>query len=642
MSNLWYFDISDTSKRPNSSKPMRSGLGERMVPMKCLATAFRSTVERYGDLPFVGKRVGDVIQWTTYFDMYEQAKKVGSQLIDRNLCPLNSFSEREYGAEQPVSCLAVYAKNRPEWFLMEHAANMYGICLVPMYDTLGHDSLVYILRYTRIQTIAVSRQCFPNAIKAASESEWTTTLIMFDGVSPEELELATAHNLKLIPLEEMFLQAAVPLPNNSWSTLSTICYTSGTTGTPKGVKLTHGNLLHCMADTKHFIERRLDGLSVDHTLCHYSYLPLPHIFERMLSGVVWTIGAHLVCTSGDPALLLADLEVSKPNIFAAVPRVLSRIAEKIDAVLAEKNVVVQKLVAHAVQSKIDRIAATGDKTHLLYDALLFKKIRAILGGEVRIIVCGGAPIDASLHAKMQAMFGVPVLQGYGLTETCGISYTQDAKDRGCNVGGPMPSIEACLESVPDMDYDATKKRPKGEVLMRGASIFSGYFGNPAETAKVLDADGWFHTGDVGALDKSTGALTIVDRRKNMFKLAQGEYVAPEKIESVYCNAPSVGQIFVYGDSLASSLVAIIVPNEQLLQKFGKSLNSNAELRELVTQEMNQAADGRLHGFERVKQFHFSDELFSVDNGLLTPTSKLRRTEAKRAFSSEIMAMCQAV
>jgi len=245
-----------------------------------------------------------------------------------------------------------------------------------------------------------------------------------------------------------------------------------------------------------------------------------------------------------------------------------------------------------------------------------------------------------------------VIQGYGLTETAAASNATLVEDHSAgHVGQPLPCTEVKLVDVPDMDYFTAGEEPKGEVCMRGPNIFSGYYKMADKTKEVLEDDGWFHSGDIGKFNPN-GTLSIIDRKKNIFKLSQGEYVAVEKIEGAYIKNPFITQIFVYGDSFQSVLVAIVIPDSDVLFPWAKqhgieadmeALCENPKVKEFILSEMDKTAKlAKLHGFEWVKNIKLVPKPFSIDDDLITPTYKLKRPQLKKHYSEHLDALYEEV
>ena len=399
---------------------------------------------------------------------------------------------------------------------------------------------------------------------------------------------------------------------------------------------------------------------------HLSYLPMAHVYEKICQATGLAAGSCMGFYQGDTTKLVEDIEVLKPTIFVGVPRVFQRIYDRILQQVSESMWHRRKIFEYAFATKSEALKK-GEQTPLL-DTLVFNKIKEKLGGRVRLIVSGAAPLSTSLHEFLEVVFGCPVVQGYGLSETCASATVSDvslwSKARG-HVGYPTPCTEIRLESVPEMNYNVTDTPfARGEVCLRGPNIFSGYYKMPEQTLlfflsvlsfllielflyyskECFTEDGFFKTGDVGQWN-ADGTLSIIDRKKNIFKLAQGEYVAAEKLEGVYVRSKYVGQIWVYGDSLRSWLVAIVVPDRETIIPWAKTALStsdfaqickNPETEKLILQDFKQYEnETKLAGFERVKRLYLSPEEFTPENDLITPTMKLRRPQLLAKFKPQI-------
>ena len=357
---------------------------------------------------------------------------------------------------------------------------------------------------------------------------------------------------------------------------------------------------------------------------------------------------------GDTLKIVEDLQALRPTVFSSVPRLYNRIYDKIVGGAQAKGLIARSLFARALSTKLDALRTTGAIEHGLWDKLVFSKVAAQLGlDRCRVMFSGSAPISDSVKDFMRVAFSVVFLEGYGMTESAAggtLSHPDDFSNG--HVGNPSLSTEVKLQDVAEMGYVSSELPPRGEVCMRGPTVFMGYYKMEEKTKETIDDDGWLHTGDIGRWN-ADGTLSIIDRKKNIFKLAQGEYVAAEKIENVCARCPLVAQCFVYGDSLQSYLVMIVVPDGEEVAKFAghapptgaadyagvaKVLGGAAapKLAAAVRSQVVEAAKAaKLHGFEIPKKIHLAAEPWTADNGLLTPTFKLKRNDAKKRFQTEI-------
>jgi len=281
----------------------------------------------------------------------------------------------------------------------------------------------------------------------------------------------------------------------------------------------------------------------------------------------------------------------------------------------------------------------------LWDKILFSKTKARIGGRVRFILSGSAPLDPKLGEFLKICFCCSVLEGYGLTENAAGAFISKLEETLFgHVGGPLACNEAKLVDVPEMGYSSKNNPPSGEVCLRGYNLFKGYYKAPDMTKEALEADGWFHTGDIGKWNPN-GSLSIIDRKKNIFKLAQGEYVAVEYLEGVFIRSKYVLQIWVYGNSYKPKLIAFVVPDPDTVFPWAKAngfqedmgqLIHNDKLKKLIFDDITKVAqEAKLHGFEYVKAIELVKDPFSVDNDQMTPTFKLRRVNLLKSYQKQV-------
>ena len=408
-------------------------------------------------------------------------------------------------------------------------------------------------------------------------------------------------------------------------------YTSGTTGDSKGVKMTH-NMVIKQAMTG------LETLDVEEGDAIISYLPYPHSFEQILFSVALLKKLKIGYYRGDPLKLVEDCAILQPAFFPSVPRLYTRIYSKIKGNFDAQTGCKKFLIERGLASKIAALQLDGSVTNGCYDKIVFGKVAALLGGKVKLMATGSAPIDKGVLDFLKVSFSCPIIEGYGLTESATGGCTTKPEDPVAgHVGGPREGCKLRLRDVPDMEYLSTDKPyPRGEICMKGPALFTGYYKRPDKTAESFDSEGWYLTGDVGMIYPN-GSVKIIDRSKNIFKLSQGEYIAPEKLENVFVMSSMIAQSFVYGDSLKNCLVAIVVPEEAHVKAWceanGESdAYGNADFKkEILDDILNLAKVNKLSGLEKPKEIFLSNEPFSIENDILTPTFKLKRNIAKKVY-----------
>uniref|UniRef100_A0A672S5P0 Arachidonate--CoA ligase n=1 Tax=Sinocyclocheilus grahami TaxID=75366 RepID=A0A672S5P0_SINGR len=373
--------------------------------------------------------------------------------------------------------------------------------------------------------------------------------------------------------------------------------------------------------------------------CGVEILQLSQIMVSMFCH-----GARVGFYQGDISLLMDDIKTLKPTFFPVVPRLLNRIYDKI---LGSVTSPLKRAFLHyAVRRKQAELSSGVVRNNSMWDRLIFNKIQASLGGNLRFILTASAPISPTVLSFLRATLGCLIFEGYGQTEcTAGCTFSMPGDWSAGHVGAPLPCAMVKLTDIPDMNYCA--KNGEGEICIRGHSVFRGYLKDEERTGEALDADGWLHTGDVGQW-LPNGTLRIVDRKKHIFKLSQGEYIAPEKIENVYTRCVPVLQVFVHGDSLQSYLIGVVVPDPEVFVDWAKErgvvgsyeeLCQNPDVKKAVLEDMTAVGkEAGLKSFEQVKDFYLHPEMFSVSNGLLTPTLKSKRVDLRRVFSEQIAQM----
>ena len=593
----------------------------------------------------------------------EYAENFSRNLISNKFCPNMEFLE-----EGNFSFLGIFAKNCVEWGITDLACQMNQITSVTFYSTLGDVAFDYIAKQTKLTTLCISPDSTKHLISYKEKFNINSikNVILFDYTlfsSAEyvnQLEKAgfTVHLFSKL-MEKNPDNEKISLNLSKGDTILSISYTSGTTGVPKGVKLMQKNLIaqvDCILINS--------GLSYTPEETVLIYLPLAHIMERLNLALCLLNGVKTGFISGDVRTSLSeDIEILQPTIFVAVPRVLQLFRQKILDTLDKLPEGCKKNMAQkALRTKRENFKENNTLTHFVYDKLVFSKIKQKFGGKIKYFLIGSAPLSEEIGIDIKIFFSCHIVEGYGLTECAGVAVLTHSTDPSNTcAGGPLNSNKIKLVDIPEMKYDSKtllngESSPTGEICIYGPTLFNGYFLNPKATGEALDSDGWFHTGDIGRILPTSRGLKIIDRKKEIFKLSQGEYIAPSKLEGVYAKCRYVQSICVYGNSLKTFLVAIIIPNREAVLEFlrrkGKTvakaldevenIESNffdVELHKEIKDEFDKLAkESNFNSLEKILKFYVSEKDFTMQNGSYTPTMKLVRNVIAQQYEKEINKM----
>jgi long-chain acyl-CoA synthetase len=524
-------------------------------------------------------------------------------------------------------CIALIGENRWEWAVADFAILAINAVNVPIYPTLTGDQIAVLLADAGCRIAVVStKQQFEKLNAVRSQTKLERILIM-DGNAPEgaiSLSRILAGADDAGPYRDPVFDALVRSvePND----LATLIYTSGTTGEPKGVMLTHGNI----ATNQNLAGREFH---FDETDACISFLPLSHITARALDYVMYGHGAQVAYCSHFDKLPQAMKEI-RPTVFVGVPRVYEKIRQAVEQ-RSSASPVKKRLLAWAIgvgARNRDTVYAGRQPSSLFWklaNKLVYAKVREAFGGRVNVWVAGGAPLGIDT-AKWFASAGIAVWEGYGLTETSPvIALNNPDVQRMGSVGKPLSNVE--LKFAED-----------NELLVRGPSVFVGYWHKPAVNSECFDADGWFRTGDIAHLDDD-GFLYITDRKKELLKTSGGKLVAPQPIESKLKNSVMVAQVALVGDK-HKFITALISPNFAALESWAgnagldstdrPALVSDSRVVALYSEVVREANAG-LANFETIKRFRLVADEWSQDTGELTPSMKLKRRVISAKYASVI-------
>uniref|UniRef100_A0AAR2LCX0 Arachidonate--CoA ligase n=1 Tax=Pygocentrus nattereri TaxID=42514 RepID=A0AAR2LCX0_PYGNA len=572
---------------------------------KTLYEVFQRGLHISGNGPCLGyRKAGKPYQWLKYKQVSDRAEYLGSGLLHRGLKP------------SPDTFIGIFAQNRPEWIISELACYTYSMVAVPLYDTLGPEALVFIINRANISTVLCDKQIKAETLLTNCEKSLTPvlkTVIIMDPFDAALAERASKCGVEVLSLKDALgkdnLRKPVPPKPED---LSIVCFTSGTTGKCTSFTMTELHKSQYDSFEGHFA---FTPLPTDVSI---SFLPLAHMFERVVQTVLYGAGGRVGFFQGDIRLLPDDMKTLQPTVFPVVPRLLNRVYDRSGAQTPFKK----WLLNFAIERKHAEVKQGIIRNDSIWDKFIFHKVQESLGGRVRVMVTGAAPISPSVLSFLRACLGCQIFEAYGQTEcTAGCTISLPGDWTAGHVGVPVPCNVVKLVDVEEMNYFASNN--EGEVCIKGKNVFIGYLNDPERTAE-------------------NGSLTL---KKNIFKLAQGEYIAPEKIENVYVRSALVAQVFVHGDSLQSCLVGIVVPDPEVLPGFAEKLGVTGTMEDLCKNEKIKKAiisdliklghEAGLKSFEQVKDLYLHPEQFTVENGFLTPTLKAKRAELSKFFKYQI-------
>ncbi|KAG7457044.1 hypothetical protein MATL_G00242320 [Megalops atlanticus] len=584
-------------------------------------------------------------RWLSYEEAYQAAVRFGSGLAALG--------------QKPQYNIAIFCETRAEWIISAQACFMNNFPLVTLYSTLGGPAIAHGLNETEVTHIITSKDLLQTRLQAILvEVPRLQHIIVVDAKvtswagCPRGIMV---HNMASVQelgakAENMSRPRVQPVPSD----IAVIMYTSGSTGIPKGVMISHSNLIAGITG----MAERIPNL--DETDTYIGYLPLAHVLE---------LSAELVCVShgcrigySSPQTLAdqstkikkgskGDTTVLRPTLMAAVPEIMDRIYKNVMTKVEEMSRLQRTLFVLAYNYKMEQISKGYSTT--LCDSLVFRKVRSLLGGRTRVLLSGGAPLSAATQRFMNICFCCPVGQGYGLTETCGAGTISEMWDYSTGrVGAPLVCSEITLKDWEEGGYYSTDKpHPRGEILIGGPNVTMGYYKNEAKNREDFYVDEksqrWFCTGDIGEFHPD-GCLKIIDRKKDLVKLQAGEYVSLGKVEAVLKNCPLIDNICAYANSDQSYVISFIVPNQKQLLALAEQrgvrgsweeICNNSDMEKEVLRIITEAAVGaKLERFEIPRKIRLSSEPWTPETGLVTDAFKLKRKELKTHYQDDIERM----
>lgn len=543
-------------------------------------------------------RKGSSFEPLSYSGLYETARKYAGAL-------------RSLGLKKGDR-VAILSENCPEWAFADWGAQSLGVTVVPIFPTLPADQVEYIVRDSGATVVLGGDKA--QAEKTKSLDGVKTVFVRGEGDSLETLAAGSANEIPQAEWEKIS-DAIDP------EDIATIIYTSGTTGEPKGAMLPHRAYTFLCASA-------VETLPVNENDIFLCFLPMSHVYERFGGQVLPISCGACIAFAKSLASLAADMMSVRPTIMLCVPRFLEATQDKIVEASRKEKPVKQKLFNLALSQGVLHAQGKFAPLYPITNKLVGARIREKVGGRIRFFVSGGAALPPHV-AEFYMAFGLKVLQGYGLTETTAAScLNHPDRSKYWTVGEPMYGVEVKFAS-------------DGEILIRGQSVMKGYWNKAKETAEAIDAEGWFHTGDIGEWEGKY--VKITDRKKDLLVLANGKNVAPQPIESKLKSSPLISEAVVLGDGL-EHCIALITPNFEHLRDVLKEkgvderddakLAAHPETRVALKGEIDKVNKG-LASFETVKKFVILHQSFTIESGELTPSMKVKRKVVKERYKDLI-------
>jgi long-chain acyl-CoA synthetase len=561
-----------------------------------------------------GSKIYESISWESFAG---ESQKVSRALISLGIRPSDN--------------IGIFSDNRPEWVISDIGIIGIRSVVVPFYATSSKQQLKYIADETQMRLIFVgNREQYEKALWLLNNTETLKKIVVFDsGIAPDNDCCIGWRKFVSLDSENRFeMEMKQRIQEIQPDDLVTIIYTSGTTGESKGVMLTHATFLY----TFKIHDERLEVSDTDISAC---FLPLSHVFERTWTYYILYRGATNAFID-NPREIIDQLPIVKPNLMCTVPRFFEKTCEGIQSEMSKWPSLKKKIFNWSIKiglkyseylSKAQKPPLGLSLRHGVADILVLRKLRNIFGGKIRFMPCAGAAISPSLVRFFHAA-GIFINYGYGATETSAtVSCFKSDRYDFDTCGTIMPGIEVKISE-------------EGEILIKGGTVFKSYYKKSEETGKTL-IDGWYHSGDQGYIT-SNGDLVMTDRIKDLMKTSSGKYVSPKKIELAFGQDPFIEQIIAIGDN-RKFITALIVPSFETLKskgRLGLQTMDNSEL--VVSKEIIEFYNGRVNKiqeefapYERVVRFKLLPESFSIQNGMLTNTLKVRRNMLIEQFKDDI-------
>lgn len=587
-------------------------------------------------------------EWISYGQVFETVCNFASGLVQLG--------------HQKGERVAIFADTCEEWFIALQGCFRRNITVVTIYASLGEEALCHSFNETEVTTVICGYKELKKIANISGQLDTVKRIICMNDEFQSDASLFSGSSNWTInsffDVDKLGRENPVDPDLPLSADIAVIMYTSGSTGMPKGVMMTHGNVLATLSAVMTIVP----GLGQEDV--YLAYLPLAHILELAAENIMPAIGSSI--GYGTPLTLTdtsnkikrgtkGDATALMPTLMASVPAILDRVRDGVRKKIDATGGLPKRLFDLAYSRRLSAINGSWfgawGLERLLWDLLVFRKVRAILGGRIRFILSGGAPLSADTQRFINICLGCPIGQGYGLTETCAGGTFSEYDDQSVGrVGSPLPCSVVKLIDWPEGGYLITDSpKPRGEIVIGGPNVTVGYFKNDEKTREVYKVDEkgmkWFYTGDIGQFH-ADGCLEIIDRKKDIVKLQHGEYVSLGKVEAALIVSPYVDNIMMHADSYHSYTVALVVASQPSLEAwaskqgvqysdFADLCQKEQTLKEVTNSLLKEAKAARLEKFEIPAKIKLLSEPWTPESGLVTAALKLKREVIRKTFSDDL-------